>query len=106
MQPFVVRYKVKPESIGENRQLVEALYAELREHNDQHVRFLTLLVGDGTFVHVSIVDEGAPGVSDLRAFATYHEKLGERVVEGPIAGEATIVGDYRVLGERTVTARR
>jgi hypothetical protein len=93
----MVRYKIKPEHIEENKRLVGTLIEELRAEKPDTIRYLALQLDDGTFVHLSFVEDGASGVGDLKAFEGYHEKLYERRAEEPIVCDATIVGDYRFM---------
>jgi hypothetical protein len=71
----------------------------LRARSPQGVRYLALKLGDGTFVHFASVEDGANSVTALETFRSFQSGIKERCVEQPQAGDATIVGNYRMLGE-------
>jgi hypothetical protein len=99
MKRILVRYKTKPEDAPENERLIRDVFRELREKSPSGLRYLALKLGDGTFVHFASVEDGAQPVSALDAFQSFQERIEERCIELPHVGEATIVGDYRMLGE-------
>jgi hypothetical protein len=101
MKRMVVRYKTKPEKAEENAHLVEKVFEELRVKSPDSVRYLALRLGDGTFLHFVAVDtkDGVSPISGLDAFQLFQSGIKERCVEPPQSSEATIVGNYRMLGE-------
>ena len=101
MKLTVVRYRTKPEAAGENERLIQAVFQELRATSRDDVRYLALRLNDGTFIHVSIAEteDGASPIPRLDAFRSFQPGLKERCVEPPQQHEATIVGNYRMLGE-------
>ena len=101
MKRMVVRYKTKPEQAEENARLIEKVFEELRAKSPDSVRYLTLRLGDGTFLHFVAVDtkDGASPIPGLDAFQAFQSGIKERCVEPPQSSEATIVGNYRMLGE-------
>ena len=48
----VVRYRVKPEAVQQNLQLVRAVYAELAATRPEGLTYSTCRVDERTFVHV------------------------------------------------------
>jgi len=99
MKRTLVRYRTKPEKAQENERLIEKVFQELREKSPEGVRYLALKLGDGTFVHFTSVEDGASPVTALAAFRLFQGGITERCIEPPQAGDATIVGNYRMLGE-------
>jgi hypothetical protein len=101
MKRTVVRYKTKPEMAEENARLIEKVFEELRAKSPEGVRYLALRLGDGTFVHFSSVDspDGVSVIPRLEAFGLFQSGIKERCVEPPQSSNATIVGNYRMLGE-------
>ena len=67
MRRVMVRYRVKPEQVARNAELVRAVYDELRERAPDGIRYATFTLDDGvTFVHIAEVDgEGNP-LAELR----------------------------------------
>ncbi|AYG68024.1 MULTISPECIES: hypothetical protein [unclassified Rhizobium] len=101
MKMTVVRYRTKPETADENEHLIKAVFQELRAKSRDDVRYLSLRLDDDTFVHVSIAeteDEASP-IPSLEAFRSFRSGLKERCIEPPQQNDATVVGNYRMLGE-------
>ena len=61
MRTIVVRYQAKPERADENQRLIEAVFAELNEHEPEGFTYKVFRLEDGvSFIHVVIehdVDE-------------------------------------------------
>ena len=101
MKRTVVRYKTKPEKADENAGLVKKVFDELRAKAPDNVRYLTLKLADGTFIHFSASDteDGVSPVTKLDAFRSFRKDIEARCVEPPQQNDATIVGNYRMLDE-------
>jgi hypothetical protein len=102
MKRQIVIYKAKPEHNAENERLLRAVFAELRAKQPQDVRYVAARLDDDTYVHLVFTEtpEGEPGpLSKLDAFRAYQAEVRSRLQAPPAAGEATIIGDYRMLGE-------
>jgi len=99
MKRTLVRYRAKPEHAQENERLIALVFEELRAKSPQGVRYLALRLGDGTFVHFASAADGATPVTALETFRSFQSGIQERCAEPPKAGEATIVGNYRMLEE-------
>ena len=99
MKQLVVRYKVRPDAAQENQRLIENVFAELRAKSPEGVRYLSLKLADGTFIHFSMTEDGAPPIPGLDAFRVFQSSIKERCSELPQSAEATIVGNYRMLHE-------
>ena len=101
MKRTIVRYRSKPERSEENARLIEKVFQELHAKSPSGVRYLALRLGDGTFVHFSTIEteDGINPIPQLQAFHRFQSAIKERCVELPQASEATIVGNYRMLGE-------
>jgi radical SAM superfamily enzyme with C-terminal helix-hairpin-helix motif len=99
MKRTLVRYKAKPEEALANQRLIERVFEELRAKAPAGVRYMALRLGDGTFVHFAITEDGAPPIPALDAFKAFQSGIKERCLDPPQASEVTIVGSYRMLGE-------
>jgi hypothetical protein len=62
------------------------------------VRYLALRLADGTFVHFAATEGNTAALTSLNAFRAFQNGLKQRCLELPQVGEATIVGNYRMLG--------
>ncbi|WP_353641890.1 hypothetical protein [Mesorhizobium sp. WSM2239] len=98
MKRTLVRYRTKPESIAENERLIKDVFKELHAQAPEGIRYMALKLADGSFVHLVESDGGDSPLPKLDAFRKFQADLKERVMEQPQANEATIVGDYRMLG--------
>jgi hypothetical protein len=99
MKRTVVRYKTRPERAQENETLIKAVFQELRTKAPEGARYLVLRLDDGSFVHIVERDDGPSPITALEAFQTFQGGIKERCIEPPQAADASIVGDYRMLGE-------
>ncbi|MPZ57158.1 MAG: hypothetical protein GEU91_11820 [Rhizobiales bacterium] len=100
MKRVVVRYQTKPDRTGENRRLVEAVFEELRAKSPEGVRYASLQLADGTFVHVVETEDGVNPLPGLDAFQRFQSNIRDRCIVPPQSAEATVVGNYRMLGGR------
>lgn len=99
MRQTLVRYRTKPESTGENERLIKNVFKELHAQAPDGIRYLALKLADGSFVHLVAVDgSGDSPLLKLNAFREFQADIRERVMEPPQANEASVVGDYRMLG--------
>jgi hypothetical protein len=97
MKHKLVRYKVKPEAVAENRHLVEAVFEALQARAPEDVSYMVIELGDGSFVHLKTdLVEGAFELGELPAFQAFRHGIGERCEELPQSSEASIVGRYRI----------
>jgi hypothetical protein len=101
MKRTLVRYKIKPEQVQENARLIKQVFQELKAKSPDGARYLVLQVDDGTFVHFATVEStnGAHPITSLEAFRAFQSGIKERCLELPQSGDATIVGNYRMVGE-------
>ena len=101
MRRTVIRYRTKPDMADRNAELVAAVFAELKAAQPQGLRYMSLRLEDDTFIHVveTSVDDGASPLPKLAAFAAFQNGIRDRCVEPPLPKGATVVGNYRMLGE-------
>ena len=99
MNHKVIRYRASPERIQENQGLIEGVFFELHAKAPEGIRYLSLNLGNGAFMHVVETAGGASPLPDFEAFQLFQRGLKERCVELPQVSEAVIVGNYRAFGE-------
>jgi hypothetical protein len=101
MKRTLVRYKAKPERAQENAQLISKVFEELKAKAPDGVRYLCLKLDDGTFVHFAMVEstDSAHPITSLEAFRAFQSGIKERCMEPPQSGDASIVGNYRMIDE-------
>ena len=95
----VIRYTAQPDKADENERLIRAVFAELKEAAPDGVRYATLRLAGGTFVHIVEVADGAEPLTALKAFQTFQSGIKDRVAAPPQFSEATLVGNYRIFSE-------
>jgi hypothetical protein len=97
----MVRYRVKPERVSENVELVRAVYDELHETRPEGLRYATFKLDDGvSFVHLAEHDEDGPNqLTPLASFERFQEGIAERCDDPPVVTEVSTIGAYRLLGE-------
>ena len=95
MPQVMVRYRVRPERVAENEELVRAVYDELADSRPDGLQYATFKLPDGvTFVHVAQHQEDNP-LRAVSAFAAFQEGIGDRCDEPPVVTELEEVGSYR-----------
>jgi hypothetical protein len=101
MERRLVSYRTKPEMSDKNAELVSAVYAGLRDAKPDGIRYLTLRLEDNTFIHIveTTTDAGSSGLTQLAAFQAFQSGVRERCAELPVVRVATVVGNYRMLGD-------
>jgi len=101
MNQRLIRYKTRPDMADKNAELVAAVFAELKAARPEGLRYLTLRLEDDTFIHfVEITtDDGTSALPKLAAFQAFQNGIRERCVEPPLVRGASVVGNYRMLGE-------
>ena len=99
MRKVMVRYRVKPERVAENEELVRAVYEELELTKPDGLRYATFRLEDGvSFAHIAIEQDETPSaLPQTAAFRAFTENIGERCDEPPVVVELQEVGSYRFL---------
>jgi hypothetical protein len=95
MPQVMVRYRVHPDRVAENEQLVRDVYDELVVSKPDGLRYATFKLPDGvTFVHLARHDEPNP-LSSSAAFQRFQEEIAARCDEPPTVTQLDEVGSYR-----------
>jgi hypothetical protein len=95
MRSIMVRYRVKPDRVAENVELVRAVYEELHQLRPEGFRYTTLQLPDGvSFVHLAFEEEGVHPLRSLAAFRHFADTIEERCDEPPVVTEPQTVGSY------------
>ena len=102
MKRVLVRYRVKPDQVAENEELVRGVYEELERAQPGGFHYATFKLGDGvSFVHMaSQAGERSP-LADIAAFTRFQEDIRARCDEPPVVTELEEVGSFRFFGEAT-----
>ncbi|MDH3605594.1 MAG: hypothetical protein OER12_01205 [Acidimicrobiia bacterium] len=99
MGTVVVHYTPKADQADQNQRLVEAVFAELNAADPGGVRYATLRLEDGTFVHIAQVESDPNPLSAIAAFGAFQKDIQDRCEPGagPDPQPATLVGNYRLF---------
>ncbi len=98
MRQVMVRYRVKPDQVERNAELVRAVYEGLHETQPDGIRYATFQLEDGaSFVHFAIeTGDGPSPLPALPAFQRFQEGIRERCDEPPVVSELREVGSFRL----------
>jgi hypothetical protein len=95
MTRVMVRYKVKPEQVARNEELVRAVYEELHDAEPGGLRYATFKLPDGvTFIHLADTDGAGSPLTELAAFKAFLAGLRERCDEPPEVSKLSEVGSF------------
>jgi hypothetical protein len=98
MKTTLVRYQVKPDRADENQRLIEAVFADLDEHEPDGFTYKVFRLEDGvSFGHV-VIKHGVDDPDSLQAVPAFQQFLADiadRCDIAPVTTGATIVGGYR-----------
>jgi hypothetical protein len=97
----MVRYRVKPDRVAENEQLVRAVYDELQRTGPAGLHYGTFRLGDGvSFVHLASsveTEDGQSPLSQVQAFKRFQENIDDRCDERPAVTELHEIGSFQLF---------
>jgi hypothetical protein len=93
----IVRYRVRPESVEENRKLIAKVFEELKQAGPQAFGYAALELGDGEFVHIVQEADGVSPLPQLPAFQAFTKDHASRRLAPIDRSPAKILGNYNVL---------
>ena len=95
MRQVMVRYKVKPDRVAENEELVRAVYEELHRTEPAGLRYATFQLDDGvSFVHLASTEDGQNPLSQVEAFQRFQENIRDRCDEAPVVSQLREIGSF------------
>jgi hypothetical protein len=100
MTSIMVSYKVKPDQVEENEQLVRAVYGELHSSEPTGLRYATFQLDDGvSFVHLHSDEreDGTNALTELPAFKKFQQGIRDRCEEGPVVTKLRQIGSFRLF---------
>src|SRR3954462_2446289 len=97
MRRTLVRYRVKPDRVGENEALVRAVSDELASSAPDGFHYATFKLDDGvSFVHIAAHEGDGTPLTSLAAFAAFQAGLRDRCDELPVVSPAERIGSFRL----------
>ena len=99
MKRVVIQYKVKPEHVEHNVELLRAVYDELEQTQPEGLGHAVLRLADGvTFIHIAEETEAAAGgIFGLESFQRFEAGIRDRCEVPPAVQPASEVGAYRLF---------
>ena len=98
MRRVMVRYRVKPDRVDENEELVRAVYEELSRRRPEGLRYATFKLEDGvSFVHLAETDAGNNPLSEVAAFREFQREIADRCDQPPVVMKLDRVGSFRIF---------
>jgi hypothetical protein len=100
MRQVMVRYRVKPDQVERNEQLVRAVYEELHRADPAGLHYTTFRVEDGvSFVHLAVTETSENPLPRLDSFKEFQRQIDDRCDESPVVTELTEIGSFRFRPE-------
>lgn len=100
MESVMVRYKVKPDQVAKNEELVRAVYDELHRIEPAGLRYATFQLEDGvTFIHLASVetDGDEHPLTGLESFKRFQAGVADRCDEPPVLTATREIGSFRAF---------
>ena len=96
MRRAMIRYRVKPDQVERNEELVRAVYEELHGTDLSGFRYATFRLDDGvSFVHFYESEGEENELAKLDAFKQFQEGIADRCDEPPVAAKLAEIGSFR-----------
>lgn len=96
MPTVMIRYKVKPEEVERNLELIRAVYEETETARPEGLSYATFRLEDGvSFVDFVALEDGPGALSRSEAFERFRSTLDERCDEPPTITDLREVGSFR-----------
>jgi hypothetical protein len=100
MKIVMVRYRVKPLFVEQNKALIRGVFQELDRVHPSALRYAAFQMPDETqFVHIAATTEAVNPVTALRAFKAFTGSINDRCDEPPHSVELRLMGNYALVGE-------
>ena len=100
MRRVMVRYRVKPDEVAANEELVRDVYAELDRAQPAGFHYATFKLDDGvSFVHMAMHEDDGNPLGRIDAFGRFQAGIRDRCDEPPVVTELEEVGSFRFRGD-------
>ncbi len=96
MRRVLIRYRLKPDHVERNEELVRAVYEELRRAAPSGFRYMTFKLEDGvSFMHISESEGEDSPLAGLASAQEFQREIADRCEEQPVFAGLTEIGSYR-----------
>jgi quinol monooxygenase YgiN len=104
MRRVMVRYRVKPDQVERNEQLIRTVYEELHHSDPAGLRYATFRLDDGvSFVHLAESDGAQSPLTGVKAFKEFQQGIEDRCDEPPVVTELDEIGSFRLFDDEAAT---
>ena len=100
MKRVIVRYKVKEDTVHQNREYIQDVFRALDTSKPEGLRYTSFQMEDGvSFVHIASIEteDGSNPLASFEAFKAFTRDIASRCEEPPAASEVETIGNYRVF---------
>ena len=95
MRRVLIRYRLKPEHVERNEELVRAVYEELHRAAPSGFRYATFKLEDGvSFMHISESEGEDSPLAGLASAQEFQREIADRCEDQPVLEQLTEVGSY------------
>jgi hypothetical protein len=103
----MIRYRLKPDQVERNEELVRAVYEEVHRAAPSGFRYVTFKLEDGvTFVHISESEGDESPLADIAAAKEFQREIADRCEEQPVITQLTEVGSYGFRADQAAADAR
>ena len=96
MRRVLIRYRLKPDHVERNEELVRAGYEELHRAAPSGFRYMTFKLEDGvSFMHISESEGEDSPLAGLASAQEFQREIADRCEEQPVFAGLTEIGSYR-----------
>jgi hypothetical protein len=96
----MVQYKVRPDRVAENEELVRAVYDELQRTRPDGPKYATFQLPDAvSLVHLAEIQDGVNALPEVKAFQRFQEGILGRRDEAPVVTELREIGTFHLFGD-------
>jgi hypothetical protein len=96
MRRVLIRYRLKPDQVERNEELVRAVYEELHRAAPSGFRYMTFKLEDGvSFMQISEFEGEDSPLAPLASAKEFQREIADRCEEQPVVAKLTEVGSYR-----------
>ena len=96
MRRVLIRYRLKPEHVERNEELVRAVYEELHRAAPSGLHYMTFKLDDGvSFMHISESEGEDSPLAGLASAQEFQREIADRCEEQPVFAGLTEIGSYR-----------
>ena len=96
----MIRYRLRPDQVERNEELVRAMFEELQRAAPSGLRYTIFKLEDGvSFMHISESEGEESPMGGLASVQEFRRELADRCEEQPVLAELTEIASYRAAAD-------